>query len=72
MSFASETKNELARIMPDKKECMKPAGRKYEEITLSVVNNADVAILDPPRAGCDRALLEAVIKTGPAKIVYVS
>jgi len=51
---------------------MKPAGRKYEEITLSVVNNADVAILDPPRAGCDRALLEAVIKTGPAKIVYVS
>ena len=33
---------------------------------------ADVAILDPPRAGCDERLLEAVVKAEPEKIVYVS
>lgn len=36
------------------------------------VQSADVAILDPPRAGCDRRLLEAVADVGVARIVYVS
>ncbi|MBR5730708.1 MAG: 23S rRNA (uracil(1939)-C(5))-methyltransferase RlmD [Firmicutes bacterium] len=33
---------------------------------------ADVVILDPPRAGCKRSLLEAVKKIAPRRIVYVS
>lgn len=33
---------------------------------------ADVVILDPPRKGCDAALLEAVVKVHPKRIVYVS
>ena len=37
-----------------------------------VVSSADVAILDPPRAGCDEKLLEAVCKVSPERIVYVS
>ncbi|MCI8609820.1 MAG: 23S rRNA (uracil(1939)-C(5))-methyltransferase RlmD [Firmicutes bacterium] len=37
-----------------------------------IIDRADVVILDPPRAGCDAGLLEAVVKTEPAKIVYVS
>ena len=31
-----------------------------------------VAVVDPPRKGCDRILLDTLIKLGPEKIVYVS
>ena len=33
---------------------------------------ADVVIVDPPRSGCDKALLEAVLAVAPKRIVYVS
>ncbi|MGI6004721.1 MAG: 23S rRNA (uracil(1939)-C(5))-methyltransferase RlmD, partial [Christensenellales bacterium] len=33
---------------------------------------ADVAVLDPPRKGCDERLLSAVAACGPQKIIYVS
>ena len=36
------------------------------------IKNADIAILDPPRAGCRPELLEAVAAVGVDKIVYVS
>ncbi|MBQ6075206.1 MAG: 23S rRNA (uracil(1939)-C(5))-methyltransferase RlmD [Lachnospiraceae bacterium] len=32
----------------------------------------DVVVLDPPRKGCDTALLQALISCSPARIVYVS
>lgn len=32
----------------------------------------DVILLDPPRAGCDPALLDAIAFSNPARIVYVS
>lgn len=32
----------------------------------------DVFVVDPPRTGCDRKLLEAMIKVKPKRIVYVS
>ena len=32
----------------------------------------DTVILDPPRKGCDRELLETVVKMDPERIVYVS
>ena len=32
----------------------------------------DVAVLDPPRAGCDRRLLDAVAAIAPPRLVYVS
>ena len=49
----------------------------YEEgsnewYAMKVVSSADVAVLDPPRAGCDEKLLEAVCEVSPERIVYVS
>ena len=36
------------------------------------LEHADVAILDPPRAGCAEPLLAAVVQAAPDRIVYVS
>ncbi|MBQ6438858.1 MAG: 23S rRNA (uracil(1939)-C(5))-methyltransferase RlmD [Mogibacterium sp.] len=36
------------------------------------LENADVAVLDPPRAGCAEPLLAAVVQAAPDRIVYVS
>ena len=33
---------------------------------------ADVIVVDPPRKGCDEALLETIIRMAPEKVVYVS
>lgn len=33
---------------------------------------ADVIVVDPPRKGCDTALLDTVVQMGPQKLVYVS
>ncbi|RJS62609.1 23S rRNA (uracil(1939)-C(5))-methyltransferase RlmD [Bacillus sp. PK3_68] len=35
-------------------------------------NRADVLVVDPPRKGCDGALLETIIDMKPGKVVYVS
>jgi len=32
----------------------------------------DVVLMDPPRAGASRAFLEALLRLGPARVVYVS
>lgn len=32
----------------------------------------DVVVVDPPRVGCDKALLDAVLKAKPKRFVYVS
>ena len=33
---------------------------------------ADVVVVDPPRKGCDEALLETIVRMQPERIVYVS
>ncbi|MGP7819448.1 23S rRNA (uracil(1939)-C(5))-methyltransferase RlmD [Niallia sp. 01092] len=35
-------------------------------------NEADVLVVDPPRKGCDEALLQTIINMKPKKVVYVS
>lgn len=42
--------------------------KKYNEENIK----ADVIVVDPPRKGCDEALLNTIIKMEPKKVVYVS
>lgn len=48
------------------------AGLKIDAELAAFVQRADIAVLDPPRAGCKPELLEAVAATGVNRIVYVS
>ncbi len=45
---------------------------KLDEESVKIARNADVVILDPPRAGCPQQLLESVAQVAPSRIVYVS
>lgn len=58
--------------------CVKAAGKTdgdtaaVDEELAAQIRRADIAILDPPRAGCRPELLEAVASVGVGKIIYVS
>lgn len=48
---------------------------KSEQVIPDLINKgikADVVVVDPPRKGCERVLLEAIAKINPKRIVYVS
>ncbi len=45
---------------------------KVEEILSRISTKPDIVILDPPRKGCDRTVIETLRKVKPARIVYVS
>jgi 23S rRNA (uracil1939-C5)-methyltransferase len=46
--------------------------KKYYEELYDAAGKAAIAIVDPPRSGCHRDLLDSLIQTAPEKIVYVS
>lgn len=49
---------------------------KSEDVVSELVGNkgvrADVVVVDPPRKGCDRSLLDTIINMRPSRLVYVS
>lgn len=47
---------------------------KAEEVVPKLIQKekADVVILDPPRKGCDQALIETILEIKPKKVVYIS
>jgi len=48
---------------------------KSEEVIPGLINKgirADVVVVDPPRKGCEKSLLEEIAKMSPKRIVYVS
>lgn len=48
---------------------------KCEEVIPQLIEkcaSAEVVVVDPPRKGCEKSLLEALVKMNPERIVYVS
>ena len=48
------------------------AGKMLQKALAAGKRNVDVLILDPPRTGCEPALISSVIDLNPAKIIYIS
>ena len=47
-------------------------GKAEEVVPREAKKRPDIIVVDPPRKGCDRSLLDFIIKTGPDRLVYVS
>ncbi len=45
---------------------------KVEELLPELDIKADIVLLDPPRTGCDRAVLDMLTEMQPAQIIYIS
>ena len=45
---------------------------RSEDVIAELKDKYDSVVLDPPRDGCERAVLEAINKFGVKKIIYVS
>lgn len=45
---------------------------RAEDIAIDLADNYDAIVLDPPRTGCDKEVLEAILRILPNRIVYVS
>lgn len=78
---AEEELPKMVRTKAQEEDAARKAAKQYGEAAAKKellkdeslrITGADVVILDPPRAGCEQPLLEAVVKAAPERIVYVS
>ena len=46
--------------------------KKTEDALATLVDEPGAVILDPPRVGCHPAVLEALVRRAPDRVVYVS
>ena len=45
---------------------------KTEEVLQEITEPVDAMIIDPPRAGCQKAALESIVRLAPQRLIYVS
>ena len=78
---AEEELPKMVRTKAQEEDAARKAAKQYGEAAAKKellkdeslrITDADVVILDPPRAGCEQPLLEAVVQAAPDRIVYVS
>ena len=78
---AEEELPKMVRTKAQEEDAARKAAKQYGEAAAKKellkdeslrITDADVVILDPPRAGCELPLLEAVVQAAPDRIVYVS
>lgn len=78
---AEEELPRMVRTKAQEEDAARKAAKQYGEAAAKKellkdeslrITGADVVILDPPRAGCEQPLLEAVVQAAPDRIVYVS
>lgn len=78
---AEEELPKMVRTKAQEEDAARIAAKQYGEAAAKKellkdeslrITGADVVILDPPRAGCEQPLLEAVVQAAPDRIVYVS
>ena len=60
--------NELKNNCHNKYNCL----LDKSENVLKYINGHQTVILDPPRAGCDRKLIDRLLEIKPSKIIYLS
>lgn len=71
--FCGKAEDELPFMMGMKK-LYKPneVNEMVERVPEVTIDKVNVAVVDPPRAGCEKDLLDAVIKAEPESVVYIS
>jgi 23S rRNA (uracil1939-C5)-methyltransferase len=47
-------------------------GALLPQVSDQLSDGVDIVVLDPPRKGCDRPVLDALLALHPARIVYMS
>lgn len=75
--FCGAAEKVVPRLMAKGCKTMEPAvagDRPFAcgKEVLGMKHQADVIVVDPPRKGCDRVLLDTIVQMAPGRIVYVS
>ena len=70
--YDSDEKSEECKTLDGNESYSEGRSIKVDPDIAKLIKKADVAIIDPPRAGCKPELLEAVADVGVDRIVYVS
>ncbi len=70
--YDSDEKSEECKTLDGNESYNEGRSIKVDPDIAKLIKKADVAIIDPPRAGCKPELLEAVADVGVDRIVYVS
>ncbi|MBQ4283622.1 MAG: 23S rRNA (uracil(1939)-C(5))-methyltransferase RlmD [Lachnospira sp.] len=73
--FVGKAEEVVPTFYEDIRKKLEKVGEGSEDAGLLATRESispDVIVVDPPRKGCDEALLETIVKMAPERVVYVS